>query len=217
MNLKTILSNFMHKRSFRWYLLAGVSLLANLAFAVYNFIVGVLFRLVWNFSVSFYYLALLLVKAVILYREQKWRSYPAPQIQEKRLALFRLESVFLLLVDFALIAPIVLLVLQKKNSADIGMIPAIAVAAYTTYRIVLACINYSRSKKSDNLTLYGLKMIHLKEAIVSIITLQNTLIAVFGNASDMAVLTAWTSVGMFLSSLALSIFQFFFLQKWKKR
>ncbi len=215
MKVKEFFSNLIHERAFRWYILAGVSFIVSLAFAAYNFTVGVTFRLVWNFSVSFYYICLVIIKAIILYRERKWKALPQERISQKRLALFKLENVFLLVIDLLLIAPITLMILQEKRTADMGMIPAIAVAAYTTYKIIMACVNYTRSKKDDNITLYGLKIISLKEAIVSIITLQNTMVVVFGNAADMQTLTTWTTAGMFLSLVGISIFQFIKLRKLK--
>ncbi len=215
MKIKEFINNLIHNRPFRWYILAGVSFASSLAFTAYNLIVGVLFKLVWNFSVSFYYLLLMAIKAIILQCERKWKGASLEQIKLKRLTLFKVENVFLLLIDLALIAPITLMVLQEKNTVNLGMIPTIALAAYTTYRIIMACINYHRSKNSDNLALHGLKIISLFEAIVSIITLQNTMVVVFGDMGEMFLLTVWTNAGMLASMLAISIVQIVKLSKLK--
>lgn len=207
MKINEFFHNFMHKRLFRWYILAGVSFVVNITFAVYNLAVGIAFSLVWNFSVSFYYLSLTSIKGIILYSERKWRSLPKEKRNVNRTTLFSVEAVFLLLIDLALIAPILLMILGEKRAVDMGTIPTITMAAYTTYKITIACINYTRSKKTNNLALYGLKIINLKEAIVSVVTLQNTMVAVFGDAKEMWTLTTWTSGGMFACILALSIYQ----------
>ncbi len=217
MKIREFFSNLICERRFRWYLAAFISFVASIAFATYNFIVGIIFKLVWNFSVSFYYIILTVIKAIILYSEKKWKSQPLALTSKKRVTLFMVESIFLLLIDVALIAPITLLISQDNPSVNIGMIPSIAVAAYTTYNITMACINYTKSKKTDNLSLHGLKVISLKEAIVSIITLQNTLVVVFGDAGEMLTLTAWTSFGMFLSLVLISILQFVKLKKIKNQ
>ncbi len=206
MKVKERIKNFMEKRSFRWYLSAGVSFLFSFAFAIYNLIVGVVFRLVWNFSVCFYYLLLMAIKGIILYCENKWKTYPKELRQSKRLTLFKVENIFLLMIDMALAVPVILLILQRKVGVDIGMIPAIAAAAYTTYKIVMACMHYRHTKKEDNLALHGLKLLSLKETIVSIITLQNTMVIVFGDAAKMQTLTAWTTAGMYALVVALSVF-----------
>ncbi len=217
MKVKDFWNNLIHDRLFRWYIFAGVSFLASFAFAIYNLVIGIIFRLVWNFSVSFYYLFLMTIKAIILHYEYKWKDDSRAEIQRNRLTLLKVENIFLLLIDLALIAPIVLMVLQEKQTVNVGMIPAITMAAYTTYKIVTACINYNRSGKTDNLALYGLKIISLKEAIVSIITLQNTMVVVFGSVSDMWTLTTWTTGGMFALILGISIYQLIKFNKIKKK
>ncbi len=122
----------------------------------------------------------------------------------------------LLFVDLALIAPIVFLFLEERRPPiELGMIPTIAMAAYATWQIVMACVQYRRSRKGDNLILHGLKILNLKEAIVSIITLQNTMIAVFGDAGELRTLTLWTNLGMFVSLLAITLYQLIVLRKKK--
>ncbi len=207
MKVKQFFRRTLSDRAYRWYVVAIISFILSIAFLTYNLILGVIFRLVWNFSVTFYYLLLMLIKAIILQSENKWKLLSETELRSKRLKLFKLENVFLLLIDFALIAPITLMILSQKNTVNIGMIPTIAVAAYTTFRVVMACINYHRSKKTDNLALHGLKIISLKEAIVSIITLQNTMVVVFGDFKQMLTLTTVTSAGMLASMIAISIMQ----------
>lgn len=215
MKIKDFFNKIIKEKQFRWYALAVISFALSVLFAVYNLVVGVIFNLVWNFSVSFYYLFLALTKAIILYKEFKWRKLNFEDKTDKRTNLIKTENVFLLVIDFFLIAPIILMLLQKKPSANFGMIFTIAMATYTTYKIVIACINYTSSQKTNNLTLHGLKVISLKEAIVSIVTLQNTMILVFGDFNEMLLLSTCTSIGMYLSLLIISIYQFIKLKKLK--
>ena len=87
------------------------------------------------------------------------------------------------------------------------MIPAIAMATYTTYKIVMASVNLKRRTRSENRLVRLLRMINFIDALVSILTLQNTLIMV--NMKDesnrMLSLTAVTSAAIMLAVLALSI------------
>ncbi len=216
MKIKEFFNSLLHNRTYRWYIFAGVSFIISIAFLVYNFIFGVIYRLVWNFSVSFYFLLLIVIKAIILSGENKWKKLSKEIITEKRLKLFKIENIFLIMIDLALIAPVALMLLEQKNTANIGMIPTIAVAAYTTYKIVMACVNYTRTKKTDNLAIHGLKVISLKEAIVSIITLQNTMVVVFGDAKEMLTLTTWTSIGMLASMVLISVMQIIKIYKIKR-
>ncbi len=187
--------------------MAFVSFAAGAALTAYNLIVGIVFRLTWHFCVSFYYMFFMLTKAILLGGEFRWKNLPLELRQAKRIVLFKIENVFLLLIDLSLIVPVLLLISQGKREADLGMTPTIALAASTTYRIVMACVQYSQSKRVDHLVLYGLKIISLKEAIVSVMTLQNTMVVAFGDVSEMATLTTWTNVGMYLSMVAISVVQ----------
>ncbi len=215
MKVKEIIVKLKGDYVLRGYLLALLSALFTLAFLTYNFYVGVEYRLAWNFAVSFYYLLLMVIKAILLLCERRWKKLPLEEKREKRWRLFKGQNILLIILDALLIAPIVLLVLQRK-SVDMGQIPAIAIAAYTTYKVTMACMQYIKVKKVDDLSLQTFKTISLKEAIVSVITLQNTLIFVFGNMSDMLTLVSYTSAGMLALTITVSILQFRKVKKIKK-
>ena len=51
-------------------------------------------------------------------------------------------------------------------------------AAYTTYKVVLAAIGLKRSKRTESLAEKALRTIAFTDALVSVLTLQNTLIVV---------------------------------------
>ena len=79
-------------------------------------------------------------------------------------------------------------------------------AAYTTYKIVMASVNLKRRKRSENRLVRLLRTIHFIDALVSVISLQNTLIMVNlkGDGSGMLTLSAVTSAAILLAVLALS-------------
>ncbi len=191
--------------SLRLYVLAICSFCANALFFCYNLFMGIAYKRIWNFSVCFYYLFLSIIKGILLLSEKKWKGLEENKAQEKRTKLFKRQSVFLLWIDVVLIAPVALLLLQQK-AVPFGQIATIGLAAYTTYKIVMACIHITKVKKRANLSLQALKTISLKEALVSVITLQNTMVTVFGNPQQMLTLTFWTSLGLWGLILTTSIF-----------
>ncbi len=187
----------------RSFISSTVSFIATTVFLAYNFVMGIMLRSVWNFSISFYYLLLVLLRAFILFSEKKWLNMTARERANKRILLFNRTCRMLILVDLALIVPISLMVLSQR-SVKIGMIPAIATAAYTTYKVILSAVHYSRARKHENLSLYGLKIINLKDAIVSVLTLQNTMVMAFGTGNSMLPLTACTSAAMLIGMILLT-------------
>ncbi len=190
---------------FRSFLSSGFSAFCTIAFLVYNLTIGILYRSIWNFSISVYYLILLILRVTILLCEKQWKNQTEAYHKEKQISLFRVITRILLLLDISLAVPISLMVLSKRT-VSIGMIPAISIAAYTTYKVVFSIINYIKTREQKNLSLFGLKMINLKDAIVSVLTLQNTMVMVFGDGRSMQTLTAYTSAAILIGMIILTIF-----------
>ena len=80
-------------------------------------------------------------RAFVFASEYRYRKAKLPpEVGEQRRAkLFLFQSASLFVIDFALITPISMMVLQQKRVAY-SLIPAIAMAAYTTYKITLSYV-----------------------------------------------------------------------------
>ena len=76
----------------------------------------------------------------------------------------------LLILNASLIVPITIMVKQQRP-VTMTLIPAIAMAAYTTYKITMASVNLKRSKKTADSLVRFLRMISFIDALVSILTL----------------------------------------------
>ncbi|MCC8195707.1 MAG: hypothetical protein LIO49_02700 [Ruminococcus sp.] len=176
---------------------AWLSLGITVLFAVYNGYLGIAQGSLWHGSIAIYYILLTLIRGIILISERKSRV---------RLRTFRVSSAFLLLLNIALICPIALMVMFEKP-VTMGKIPAIAMAAYTTYKIIMASVNFGSKKKrsSGNILISELRAISLIDAIVSVLSLQNTLIMVNGGAESMLTLSAITSGAMYALVLVITI------------
>ena len=182
---------------FKTFSSAWLSLGITVLFAVYNGYLGIVQGSLWHGSIAIYYILLAVIRGIILLSERKNRA---------RLRTFRTSSCFLLLLNIALICPIALMVMFEKP-VTMGKIPAIAMAAYTTYKIVMASVNFGSKKKrsSGNILISELRAISLIDAIVSVLSLQNTLIMVNGGAESMLTLSAMTSGAMYALVLVITI------------
>ncbi len=189
---------------FRTFSGAWLSLLITVLFAVYNGYLGIASWSLWHGSIAGYYIILAVIRGIILLSERKIRTQDNKN--KARLRTFLISSAFLLLLNIALICPIVLMVKFEKP-VSIGKIPAIAMAAYTTYKIVMASVNFGSKKKklSGNILISELRAISLIDAIVSVLSLQNTLIMVMDDAEDMLTLSAVTSGAMYALVLIISV------------
>ena len=115
-------------------------------------------------------------------------------------------AVLLLILNISLIVPVTLMVLQKKP-VHLTLIPAITMAVYTTYKITMASVNLRRSQKTSDPLIRLLRTISFVDALVSILTLQNTLIMVTttGDTGEMQLFTAVSSALILLMAMLLSV------------
>ena len=179
------------------------SLAVTALFALYNGFLGVYHASLWNGSVCVYYLVLVLLRGIIIAaRERAARKSDPDRFRKKA---YIASAALLLFLNVCLVVPVSLMVVRQKP-VDMTLIPAIALAAYTTYKVIMASVNLKRRKRSADGLVRLLRTISFIDALVSILTLQNTLITVnAGDGSEMLVLSAITGAAILLSVLALSV------------
>lgn len=188
---------------------AAASFFVTALFALYNGFLGIYYSSVWNGCICVYYILLAVTRGMIPITEKKNPSR-AEKADAYRKRTFKITSVVILMMNLALVIPISLMVLNSRP-VNMGLIPAIAMAAYTTYKVVIASINIKRMKRSSNILVRELRTINFIDALVSVLTLQNTLIIVnrTEESGDMFVLTAVSSAVIYLVILALSVWRIF--------
>ena len=181
----------------------AVSAAVTAAFAVYNGFLGARHASLWHGTICVYYLVLLALRgaAVLLARRASVRG-DAKQTGRRT---YLILAFLLLLLNVSLIVPISLMIRQAR---PVGMtiIPAIAVAAYTTYKIVMASVNLKKGRASGSGFVRLLRATGFIDALVSVLTLQNTLIcAVSGSGSDaLRPVTIGTSTAVWIVIMALA-------------
>lgn len=198
--IKNIKDNFFYRTFF--------SLLVNLAFALYNSYLGFRYQEPFAIGIAIYYFLLfwvilvtLIVEKIAIKKEKERQT-----IMRKRNYL--ISSIFIFVIDFCLIAPIILMVTHPKD-VNFGLIPSLVMALHCIYKIVAAIRNYLKSKKSLNLSYILLRQISIIGAIVSILSLQHTLIMVNGGMNqDMEILSLITSISFIILIVIFSIFSF---------
>lgn len=202
--IEKIKSDFFYRTIF----VAAIAQLVNLAFIVYNLYLGVSFHDAFAIGISIYYSLLFLAVLASLLVEAKIAKSDSDFKQRARVVNYKVISVVIFIMDFCMIAPIILMVTKPKE-VEFGLIPAIAMAAYCVYKIVFAIINYKRSKKSQNPTIVLFREMNIISAIMSILTLQHTLIMVNGGMTQqMQELSLATSIGFIAVIVLFSILSF---------
>ncbi|MBQ4435366.1 MAG: hypothetical protein II879_04655 [Clostridia bacterium] len=180
------------------------SLAVTVIFALYNGFLGVYHASLWHGSICLYYLILIVLRWVLIAAGKK--AVPACKREDSIKRVYLKASVLLLLLNASMIVPITLMIrLQKPVS--LTLIPAISSAVYTTYKVTLASINLKKRKKASNSLLRLLRTINFIDALVSILTLQNTLIMISSEGKDIGMLpfTIVTSTIIWAALLILSV------------
>lgn len=183
-----------------------ISVCFALFFCIYNGVVGFYKNVIWNISIFSYYLLLLTIRMILYVREKKSKNEDEKDIRRDK-QIYISTSVIMFIMNLAMILPAILLINHQKE-VNLSLISAIAVAAYTTYKVTLAIIKFCKVQKQQNLIYKQVRMVNLFDAVMSILTLQNTLTIVVsnGNNGDMYTLSIITTIAMLLTISIISIY-----------
>ena len=209
--LKDFLHSLREDYHFRTVYTTRISAFITFGFTVFNGVIGVLYRSVWNISICIYYVLLAVVRRIVVRSQRK--TVDKNQDKEIIKKTYVVTHIILILIDLALVVPISLMVIGARNYT-FGMIPAIAMAAYTTYRMTMSIIHYLKSKRNENHFIRVIRTINLQDTLVSVLTLQNALIIANGNEmASMMQLTMWTSAGIWGIILFFTVKSFMMIRK----
>ena len=206
--------NRFFKSEHRILLTALLSSITTLLFALYNGYLGLRFGDIWGISIAIYYLFITIARMICLGIEKKLKGDKDEFKNIIRRKAYVGMSIFIFFIDICLFVPITLMVVCPKD-VSFGIIPAIAFATYTTYKIIMAIVNYNKTKKMGNLTYIFLRELSIIEALTSILSLQHILIMVKGGMTgDMLLLSAISS---FAILTIIILFSFFTTKKMIKK
>lgn len=180
------------------------SLAVTAVFALYNGFLGVYHSSLWHGTICVYYIVLVLLRAIIIAAGKKTTGNMNPKRGQEK--IYTASAILLLFLNICLVVPVFLMVMRQKP-VNMTLIPAIAMAAYTTYKVTMASVNLKRRKRLSNRLLGLLQTISFIDALISVLSLQNTLIMVSdkGGGLEMLILSALTSSAIMLAVLALSV------------
>ena len=176
--MKKIIMGFidMWKADYQFKTLATstLSALVGLGFTVLNVVLGIVYKSVWNISISVYYVLLAIVRGIVVHSQRKVSAADNQKNQEQYKRVYFKTHILMIIMDMCLIAPIAYMVIGER-SYEYGLIPAIAMAAYTTYRITMGIINLGKARKQENILIRELRTVNLQDSLVAVLTLQNAL------------------------------------------
>ena len=173
------------------------SAVINFSFIFIKFTDGLLNRSIWFVSFSLYYFLLTIVRIILLNNIRKFNK-------KKEYMIYRNVGYFIMILNVALVIMIIQMVNDNVAVVYEGYIIYLT-AFYTFYLIISAIINVFAYKKYNSPILSSVKVINLLTASVSILMLQTTMIATFGD-NELEFMRLMNSVtGGVISVITLSI------------
>ncbi len=163
---------------FRTLLATSFSLILGILFVAYNAFAGIYYHSVWNGSISIYYGFLVVVRIMFLINESKLKNFEENVKEQNRAKLLKNVGIMLLFVNLALVAPVTLLALSKKE-VNLPMWVAIANACYAFYKITICIVSFVKTRHNSMLSVRCIKNLNLTSALVTLLSLENTLIITF--------------------------------------
>ena len=194
----------------RTVLMSFMSFVLAALFAIGNGVAAVLLLSVWYGVIAGYYFVLSVVRIIIV-----TAGSIAGRLKNQYVAKLRVSiggGFALLWLEWALLCVIVLRLVTSPPEGN--KIIAIASAAYTFVKVIMAIINAVRAKRYKDPVVETLRYINLTDALVSLVTLETTMVALFGNASDMIPISA--SLGFIVCAVTIFIAIYLIISSWRK-
>ena len=173
---------FLASYTVRTVVYSSLSTLLNFAYVVVNGVTAIVYRSVWYYALSAYYFALMVIRlGVILASGRALKKYgrDSEAFERRKLNIYLAGGIALLLLEASLSGVITLMIVLPRDTRT-GLVLAIANAAYTFTRFILAIVNKVKSGREKEPVTPALRNFNLTDALVSLFSLQITLSAAAG-------------------------------------
>lgn len=209
---------FLADYTFRTILTTLPAFLINVAYTVYNGVIGIMNQSVWFITMAVYYslLGIMRYRAVSTGRKIS-RLDDREQIRKKELSVIKTDGILLLVLNLAL-SGVVLLTIAQDTAKRYSEIMVISIAAYTFYKITMAVVNMVKVRKRKSPILITIRNIGAADALVSMLTLQAAMFASFQDKNSLNTnqMNAITGLSVCILILILGISMIWYARKKKK-
>lgn len=181
------------------------SLAINILYALLQLWSGWYHRAAWFYALAGYYVLLALVRFFLL-RDTRHLEFGRDMVAEYR--RYRFCGVILLLVNLALAVITTYMVWENRGFSHHEIV-TIAMAAYTFYSVTMAVVNVLKYRRHESPILLAGKSISLTAALVSILSLETSMIAAFGADNGplfRRIMVGCTGAGVCLLILAMAVY-----------
>lgn len=151
------------------------SLIWNVAYAIFQLILGFYHKSFWFISMFAYYVMLAVIRFFLVKHTSKFKANEQTETEIKK---YVVSGWLLLFINIALSVIVFFMVYLNKTFYH-HMITTIALAAYTFFTFTFAIINLVKYKKYNSPVYSAVKSITLIAGAVSMLTLEATMLTTF--------------------------------------
>ncbi len=163
------------------------SLAWNALYGLFQLWLGFYHHTFWFYSLGAYYICLGVMRFFLLLHTRKYA--PGEKMQTE-IVKYRACGWVFLIMNLAL-ALIIFFMVYWNRTFEHHMITAIAMAAYTFTAFAIAIVNVVKYQKYNSPVFSASKAISLAAALVSMLTLESTVLTTFGDGTMTAITQKW--------------------------
>ena len=163
------------------------SLAWNALYGLFQLWLGFYHHTFWFYSLGAYYICLGVMRFFLL---RHTRKYAPGEKMQSELLKYRACGIVFLVMNLAL-ALIVFFMVYWNRTFEHHMITAIAMAAYTFTAFTVAIVNVVKYRKYNSPVFSASKAISLAAALVSMLTLESTMLTTFGDGTMTVTAQKW--------------------------
>ena len=163
------------------------SLSWNALYGIFQIWLGFYHHTFWFYSLGAYYICLGAMRFFLVRHTRKFAPGERMQTELKK---YRACGIVFLVMNLAL-ALIIFFMVYWNRTFEHHMITAIAMAAYTFTALTAAIVNVIKYRKYNSPVYSASKAISLAAALVSMLTLESTMLTTFGDGTMTVVAQKW--------------------------
>ena len=152
---------------------ANFSIVTNIIYAIFNFILGYEQKSYWFMTMGFYFLILAIMRIMVVafvYKKTRFKSINQ-LLKNSSICMF---------ISAIIIVGIAVLTIKHSITKTYHMYVMLAIATHSFFTFIRAIINYIRAKKEKYEVMILFRDINLISCVGSLLSLQRSMIGTFG-------------------------------------
>lgn len=169
---------------YRTIVVAVGGLFFNILFAIVNGFFAIMYSSAWLGSLSAYYLVLSFMRfGVVEYIEMPRTRKKIKDVDFKELSVYHKVGFMFILMTIALVGMLIMMIIAEQSKTYPSFVIYV-IALYTFIKVGLSIYHIIKAKSSNSYLVKTLRNISHADALVSLVSLQVTMIITFGGIDD---------------------------------